>query len=122
MNRVTILNLTSSTRDGKIFRVRSPSENLSRTPVSPFMKEIFSSRVFAVKLERSRKFKVEMGSEEKKECDGRVSGVGRELEYRVIRDRRSPENDVMSAKAYKINGSNNHLVDQCRVFPVQEEV
>lgn len=99
MNRAIVLNLTSSTRDGKIFRVRSPSENLSKTPVSPFMKEIFSSRVFAVKLERSRKFKVEMGSEEKKGCDGRVSGVGRELECRVIRERRSPENDAMSTKA-----------------------
>lgn len=99
MDRVITLNLTSSTRDGKIFRVRSPSENLSRTPISPFIKEIFSSRVFAVKLERSRKFSVEMGSEEKKECDGRVSGVGRELEYRVIKDRRSPENDAISVKA-----------------------
>lgn len=99
MNWVIILKLTSSTRDGKIFRVRSPSENLFRTPVNPFMKEIFSSRVFAVKLERSRKFKVEMGSEEKKGCDGRVSSVGRELECRVIRERRSPENDAMSAKA-----------------------
>ena len=86
------------------------------------MKEIFSSRVFAVKLERSRKFKVEMGSEEKKGCDGRVSGVGRELEYRVIRDRRSPENNAMSAKALKISGLNNHLVDLCRVSPLQEEV
>jgi hypothetical protein len=94
-----ILNCTSSTSDGKIFRVRSPLENLSRTPVSPFMNEIFSSRVFAVKLERSRKFKVEMGREEKKECDGRVSGVGRELGRRVINDRRSPENDRLSVKA-----------------------
>ena len=85
------------------------------------MKEIFSSRVFAVKLERSRKFKVEMGSEEKKGCDGRVTGVGRELECRVIRDRRSPENDAMSAKA-STSGLNNHLVDQCRVSPLQEEV
>ena len=93
-----ISNLTSSTSDGKIFRVRSPSENLSSTPVSPFMNEIFSSRVFAVKLERSRKFKVEMGREEKKGCDGRVSGVGRELGRRVINDRRSAENDRMSMK------------------------
>jgi hypothetical protein len=86
------------------------------------MKEIFSSRVFAVKLDRSRKFKVEMGSEEKKGWDGRVSGVGRELEYRVIRDRRSPENDSMSEKALKKPGLNKHLVDQCRVSPLQKAV
>ena len=78
-------------RDGKILRVRSPSENLSKTPVSPFINEIFSSRVFAVKLERSRKFKVEMGREEKKGWVGRVSGVGRELECRVINERRRAE-------------------------------
>lgn len=90
------MNLTSSTRDGKIFLVRSPSENLSRTPVSPFINEIFSSRVFAVKLERSRKFKVEMGREEKKECDGRVSGVGRESGCRVINERSRPENGAIT--------------------------
>lgn len=57
--------LTSSTRDGKIFRVRSPSENLSKTPANPFMNEIFSSLVFEVKFERSKKFSVDIGREEK---------------------------------------------------------
>jgi hypothetical protein len=63
------------------------------------MNEIFSSRVLAVKLDRSRKFKVEIGREEKKGCDGRVSGVGRELGCRVINDRRSPECDRIGVKA-----------------------
>lgn len=57
---------TSSSSEGKILRVRKPSENLSKTPVNPFIKETFSSRVFAVKFERSRKLRVEIGSEEKK--------------------------------------------------------
>lgn len=72
------MRLTSSSNEGRIFLVRKPSENRSRTFVRPFMKEIFSSRVFAVKLERSKKFKVEMGNEEKKAWEGNVSGVGLE--------------------------------------------
>ena len=76
--------LTSSRRDGRIFRIRRPSENLSKTLVNPFMNEIFSSRVLEVKLERSRKFKVEIGSEEKNGCSGRVVGVGRLFPCRVI--------------------------------------
>lgn len=45
---------TSSKRLGKIFRIRRPSENLSRKVVKPFMKEIFSSRDFEAKLVRSK--------------------------------------------------------------------
>lgn len=58
---------TSSSNEGRIFLVRNPSENLSKTLVNPFMKEIFSSRVFEVKLERSKKLSVDMGRDEKKE-------------------------------------------------------
>lgn len=79
--------LTSSRSEGKIFLVCRPSENLFRTPVSPFMKEIFSSLVLAVKLDRSRKFRVEMGREEKNGCEGSVDGVGRSSPRRVISDR-----------------------------------
>ena len=67
----------SSRREGSIFRVRRPSENLSRTPARPFMNEIFSSRDFAAKFERSRKFSVDIGREEKNACDGSVVGEGR---------------------------------------------
>jgi hypothetical protein len=59
--------ITSSSSDGNIFRILKPSENLPRTLVNPFMNDIFSSRVFAVKFDRSRKFSVEIGSEEKNE-------------------------------------------------------
>lgn len=57
---------TSSNNDGKIFLVLNPSEKRPRTPVNPFMNEIFSSRVLDVKFERSKKLRVEMGNEEKK--------------------------------------------------------
>jgi hypothetical protein len=45
--------------------------------VRPFINETFSSLVFAVKLLLSKKLSVEMGSEEKNECEGSVAGVGR---------------------------------------------
>ena len=69
--------LTSSSSDGRILRIRRPSENRPSTPVSPFMNEIFSSRVFAAKFERSRKLSVDMGSEEKNGCEGSEEGDGR---------------------------------------------
>ena len=56
---------TSSSKDGRTFRTRSPSENRSRTPVSPFMNDIFSSLDFAAKFDRSKKLSVEMGNDEK---------------------------------------------------------
>lgn len=49
------------------------------------MNEIFSSRVFAAKFERSRKLSVEMGSEEKNGWEGRAEGDGRLCGCRVIR-------------------------------------
>ena len=55
----------SSSNEGSIFLVRKPSENLSNTPIRPFMKDIFSSRDLAAKFDRSRKLRVEIGSEEK---------------------------------------------------------
>lgn len=50
------------------------------------MNEIFSSRVLAVKLDRSKKLSVEMGSDEKKACVGSVAGVGLDAAWRVMRD------------------------------------
>ena len=50
------------------------------------MNDIFSSRVLEVKLDRSRKLRVDIGSELKKGCAGRVAGVGRPLGWRVISD------------------------------------
>ncbi len=93
---------TSSRRVGNILRVRNPSENLSSTLVKPFMKEIFSSRVFAAKLDRSRKFKVDTGNDEKKACRGRSDGVGRLCGCRVMSAFRSAigsiSNTVLFAK------------------------
>jgi hypothetical protein len=40
------------------------------------MNEIFSSRVLAVKFDRSKKLRVDIGSDEKKGSAGRVEGVG----------------------------------------------
>jgi len=56
--------------------MRSPSEKRSNTLVSPFINDIFSSRDLAAKFERSKKFRVEIGREEKKACVGRVVGLG----------------------------------------------
>jgi hypothetical protein len=79
---------TSSTREGKILRIRSPWENLSKTVVSPFINDIFSSLVFEVKLDRSKKLSVEIGKDEKNGYDGNVDGVGRLSACRVIKDRK----------------------------------
>ena len=49
------------------------------------MNEIFSSRVLEAKLDRSKKFKVEMDKEEKNGFVGRVCGVGLFSGCRVIR-------------------------------------
>jgi hypothetical protein len=68
---------TSSNNDGRILRTRNPSENLLSTLVRPFMKEIFSSLDLAAKFDLSKKFKVDMGSDEKNEWVGRVVGVRR---------------------------------------------
>jgi hypothetical protein len=57
--------MTSSSSVGNIFRVRRLSENLSKTLISPFMNDIFSSLVFEVKFDRSKKLRVEIGREEK---------------------------------------------------------
>jgi hypothetical protein len=56
---------TSSSKDGRTFRTRSPSEKRSRTLVSPFMNDIFSSLDFAAKFDRSKKLSVEIGNDEK---------------------------------------------------------
>jgi hypothetical protein len=79
--------LTSSTRVGKILRVRRPTENLLRTPAKPLRNDILSDLDFVLKLDRSRKLSVDIAREEKKGCDGRVTGVGRCCEPRVTRER-----------------------------------
>ena len=58
------------------------------------MNEIFSSLVLAVKLERSRKLRVDIGRDEKKGWEGRVDGVGRSSPRRVIRDRINADAEV----------------------------
>jgi hypothetical protein len=86
------MNVTSPSRVGKILRVRRPSENLSKTLTSPFMNDIFSSLVFDVKFDLSKKLRVEMGKEEKNGWDGRFEGVGLFVGWRVIKERSRPEN------------------------------
>jgi hypothetical protein len=75
---------TSSRREGRILRIRKPSEKRSSTFVSPFIKEIFSSLDFVAKFERSRKFSVDIGNDEKNACEGKVSGDMRPCGCRVI--------------------------------------
>lgn len=58
---------TSSSKLGKIFLRFIPSENLPSTVARPFIKATFSSRVFDAKFDRSKKFSVEIASEEKYE-------------------------------------------------------
>lgn len=77
-------------------RVLKPSEKRSRTPVRPFINEIFSSLVFAVKLLLSRKLSVEMGSEEKNGCEGSADGPGRDVALRVIKDRNKAASSLLS--------------------------
>ena len=79
--------LTSSRSVGRILRVRRPSENLSNTLLRPFIKDIFSSRDLVLKLDRSRKFSVDIGSDEKNGWEGSVVGVGRCCDPRVTSDR-----------------------------------
>jgi len=49
------------------------------------MNEIFSSRLFAAKLDLSRKLRVDIGSDEKNECEGRDDEVSRFVGCRVIK-------------------------------------
>lgn len=72
------LERTSSIRLGRIFRVRSPSEKLGNTPVSPFINAIFSSRVLEANVDRSRKLSVDIAKEEKKGYVGKLVGPGRD--------------------------------------------
>jgi len=50
------------------------------------MNDIFSSLDFAAKLDLSKKLRVEIGNEEKNECDGRELGAGLLCGCRVIRE------------------------------------
>lgn len=49
------------------------------------MNEIFSSRLFAAKLDLSRKLRVDIGSDEKNECEGSEGEVSRFVGCRVIK-------------------------------------
>ena len=75
--------LTSSSKLGRIFRARKASENRPSTLVRPFIKAIFSSRGLEAKFDRSRKLRVEIGSELKNGLVESVDGAGREAGYRA---------------------------------------
>jgi len=49
------------------------------------MKEIFSSRLFAAKLDLSRKLRVDIGSDEKNECEDSEDEASRFVGCRVIK-------------------------------------
>ena len=49
------------------------------------MNEIFSSRLFAAKFDLSRKLRVDIGSDEKKEWEGSEGEVSRFVGCRVIK-------------------------------------
>lgn len=111
---------TSSSRDGKIFRVFNPSENRSRTPLRPFIKAIFSSRGFDANVERSRKLSVEIANDENTEADDRVAGEGRGVGCRVISDFNRAGNS--SARFHRREEQDNDLADRDRASPSQQEV
>lgn len=48
------------------------------------MNEIFSSRLFAAKFDLSRKLRVDIGNDEKNECEGNEDEVSRFVGCRVI--------------------------------------
>jgi hypothetical protein len=77
------------------------------------MNSIERERNVHLKLERSRKLSVEIGREEKKGCDGSVTGVGRCCEPRVIIERSRPFN--MAVRMTSIDQCKNimHLEGQC---------
>lgn len=81
-----VVSRTSSSNDGRIFRIRRPSEKRPRTLVNPFMKDIFSSLDLAAKLDRSKKLRVDIGKDEKKGYDGSEAGVGLFCGCRVTSD------------------------------------
>ena len=80
---------TSSSKLGRIFRARKPSENRPNTLVRPFMKAIFSSRGLEAKVDRSRKLRVEIEIELKNGLVESVDGVGLEAGCRARSRRRS---------------------------------
>lgn len=80
---------TSSSKLGRIFRARKPSENRPKTLVRPFMKAIFSSRGLEAKFDRSRKLRVEIEIELKNGLVESVDGVGLEAGCRARSRRRS---------------------------------
>ena len=88
----------SSTREGRIFRVLSPSEKRSRTPVRPFMNEIFSSLDLDANVERSKKLSVEIDRDEKKGWADMVDGVGRLSGCLVIKDASKPTAIVVNLR------------------------
>lgn len=95
------ISFISSRSDGRIFLILRPSENLSRTLVNPFMKEIFSSRDFAANVDRSKKLRVDIGNDEKNECDGSVAGDGRLCECRVMSESsKTVVEDISSFQVY----------------------
>lgn len=114
---------TSSSNEGNIFLTLSPSLNLSIMFVSPFIKLTFSSLVFAAKLLRSRKFSVEITSEEKKAWEGRDSGEGLEWGWRVIKA------DSIAVQRLQVSDGQNKAVgaertntaDPCQTYPSSAE-
>jgi hypothetical protein len=63
--------LTSSNKLGRIFPWRNRSENVGNTRTRPRKKVAFSSRGFEANVVGSKKLRVDMASDEKKECEGR---------------------------------------------------
>lgn len=78
------------------------------------MNEIFSSLVFDVKFDRSKKLSVDIGKEEKKECEGSVVGVGLLLACLDMRDDRRAEKQLSVLNYYARDKFTRYLVDLCR--------
>jgi hypothetical protein len=74
------------------------------------MNDIFSSLVFEVKFDRSRKLSVEMGKDEKNGWVGRVDGVGRLLACRVISKRSNAKRRIHSVVGFDKSGRPSKVI------------
>jgi len=95
-----VIELTSSSKLGKIFLFLSLSEKLGNTLSSPLRKVAFSSLGFELNVDRSRKRRVEMARLEKKGWEGSVRAESLLVEVRVMRlERRSTASQITKHSA-----------------------
>lgn len=86
------------------------------------MKETFSSRDFEAKVDRSKKFRVEIGNDEKNAWVGIVVGVGRPLGLRVMSELRSAAAEPPINNSRQPTEIESYLADHDQDDPYRSEV